>query len=161
MASVLIVYHSRSSNTEAMAKLVAKGAEEAGAAVTIKKAADAVPEDLVAADAVILGSPTYYGLPAPAILDLIEKSVRFHGRLDGKVGGAFASSANIGGGNETTVIALLEALLIHGFIVQGNPSGDHYGPVSIGKPDARVEEQCRELGARIARLSDRLLGSAD
>jgi len=156
MASVLIVYYSRSGNTKAMAGSVAQGAEEAGAQVTVKKVSEASPDDLIAADAVIFGSPTYYGLPAPKLLDFIEKSVRYHGRLEGKVGGAFASSANVGGGNETTVIALIQALLIHGFIVQGNPSGDHYGPVSVGKPDARVEGQCRELGSRVAKLASRL-----
>jgi NAD(P)H dehydrogenase (quinone) len=72
--------------------------------------------------------------------------------LSGKVGAAFSSAANIGGGNETTITGILEAMMIHGMIVQGTPSGDHYGAVSIGAPDSRVEKQCRELGLRVAAL---------
>lgn len=43
-------------------------------------------------------------------------------------------------------------MLIHGMIVKGDPSGDHYGPVSIGKPDSRVERKCRRFGQRMAQL---------
>ena len=72
------------------------------------------------------------------------------------IGGAFSSAANIGGGNETTILSILQAMLIHGMIVQGNPKGDHYGPVSIGSPDERVKKQCRELGQRVASLVKKL-----
>lgn len=156
MAKVLIVYHSQSGHTEAMARAVAEGAGAAGAAVQLKKAKEAKADDLLAADAIVLGSPTYYGLPAPELLALIEKSVRHHGKLAGKAGGAFASAANLGGGCETTVMALLQALLIHGCIVQGNPQGGHYGPVAIGPPDDRALEECRGLGSRLAALAARL-----
>jgi NAD(P)H dehydrogenase (quinone) len=84
--------------------------------------------------------------------------VAFHGQLEGKVGGAFASSANIGGGNETTILAILEALLIHGMVVQGTSSGDHYGPVAIGRPDTRASGQCTAYGERVAALAKRLHG---
>ncbi|HOQ04725.1 MAG TPA: hypothetical protein PKY88_05890 [Anaerohalosphaeraceae bacterium] len=49
-------------------------------------------------------------------------------------------------------------MLIHGMIIQGDPQGDHYGPVSIGKPDNRVLEQCTRRGQRIAALTKRLFG---
>ena len=84
--------------------------------------------------------------------------MKFHGRLAGKVGGAFSSSANVGGGNETTIRGILDALLIHGMIVQGVAAGDHYGPVSIGKPDERASNQCRIYGKRVAELAAKLLG---
>lgn len=89
---------------------------------------------------------------------LFDDSVRLHHRLTGKVGGAFTSSANIGGGNETTVLSILEAMLIHGMIVQGHPGGDHYGPVAVGKVDERVEKECTALGNRVAYLAARLAG---
>jgi NAD(P)H dehydrogenase (quinone) len=47
-------------------------------------------------------------------------------------------------------------MLIHGMIIQGDPQGDHYGPVSIGKPDQRVEKECIRFGQRIAKLTKKL-----
>lgn len=156
MADVLIVYYSRSGNTKRMAECVAEGATTAGADVSLKSVEEASVADLTKADGVILGSPTYYGHSAGILRSFIDESVKYHGQLAGKVGGAFASSANKGGGNETTVLDLLHALLIHGMIVEGTASGDHYGPVSIGSPDEKVEGQCRELGKRVAELAEKL-----
>jgi len=95
---------------------------------------------------------------AGPIKELIDETVSFHGKLDGKVGAAFSSAANIGGGNETTVMSILQALIIAGLIVQGDPQGDHYGPISIGKPDSRVEKQCERRGRRIAQLTMQIAG---
>ena len=108
-------------------------------------------------DAIVIGSPTYYGHMAGPVKELIDETVAFHGRLDGKVGAAFTSAANVGGGNETTIMGIIEAMLISGMIVQGDPQGDHYGPVSIGEPDDRVRRQCQRRGQRIAELANRLL----
>ena len=158
MAKILILYYSRTGNTEKMARLVEEGAKEALAQTTVKPVTDASLDDLQAADAIVIGSPTYYGLPAAEIIKLLDDSVKLHGRLDGKVGAAFSSSANIGGGNETVIISLVEAFLVHGMVVQGIPKGDHYGPVSIGAPDDRVAKQCKALGERVARLAAKLAG---
>ena len=156
MGKVLVMYYSRGGTTKAMAELVAEGAKEAGAAVTFREVGDVSADDLTGYDGIVAGSPTYYGHMAAELKKLIDESVKLHGKLSGKVGGAFASAANIGGGNETTIRAILDAWLIHGMIVEGTAHGDHYGPVSIGKPDDRAEKQCRELGARVARLVKRL-----
>ena len=88
---------------------------------------------------------------------LLDESVKFHGKLEGKVGGAFSSAAGIGGGNETTILSILEAMLIHGMVIQGAFSGDHYGPVAINKPDARAKKQCLALGRRMAKLAEKLV----
>lgn len=153
MPKILIVYYSRTGNTEKMANLVREGAQSVGGVeVIVKKVEETKPEELMEVDGIILGSPTYYGSASAPLRALIDESVKFHGRLDGKVGGAFASSANVGGGNETTVMNLIEALLIHGMIVQGDPHGDHYGAVSIGSPDERASRVCRRLGERVAKL---------
>ena len=156
MSRVLVVYYSRSGNTEAMAKLVAEGVESEGIEVECKKVADTTVDDLLAVDGIIVGSPTYYGTMAAEIKKLLDDSVRYHGKLDGKVGAAFSSSGGPGGGNETTVMDITRALMIHGMIVQGDPRGDHYGPIAVGKPDARSSEQCKRRGARVARLVKRL-----
>lgn len=158
MAKVLVTYYSRTGNTKSMAEFVAQGAVAAGADVTLKEIDQIEPKHLLDYDGIIIGSPTYYGLPAAPIKALIDESVSFHGQLAGKVGGAFSSAANIGGGNETTVLALLQAMLIHGMVVQGTASGDHYGPVSIDRPDQRVQKQCHALGERVAELAGKLSG---
>jgi NAD(P)H dehydrogenase (quinone) len=156
MAKILITYYSRSGNTAKMAAIIAKSAGEADVEVDLKKTEDTNIEDLLQADGIIMGSPTYYGLPSAEVKQLLDESVEYHGQLDDKVGAAFTSAANIGGGNETTIMAILQAFLVHGMIVQGTSSGDHYGPVSIGPPDPRVQKQCKELGRRVAQLVLRL-----
>jgi len=156
MPKLLIVYYSRSGNTKAMAELIADGSRSAGAEVELKTVADTNVDDLLAADAIIMGSPTYYGTMAAEMKKLLDDSVSRHGKLEDKVGGAFTSSANIGGGNETTVLDILKAMLIHGMVIQGDPQGDHYGPVAIGAPDKRSSDQCRRYGQRIAELAARL-----
>jgi len=83
---------------------------------------------------------------------LIDRSVRCHGRLSGRVGVAFSTSTNVGGGNETTILSVLHTMLIHGMIVQGNTDFDHYEPVPIGKPIRMDLEKCRTLGKRVASL---------
>jgi len=158
MAKVLIVYYSASGNTEEMAQFVKRGAESEKVEVELKRVEETNIEDLRKADGIIIGSPTYYGTLAAPIKKLIDESVEYHGELVGKIGGAFTSSANIGGGNETTIFSILEAFLIHGMIIQGSSEGDHYGPVSIGKPNKRVEKECEELGRRVANLVLKLKG---
>jgi len=158
MATVGVIYYSRTGNTQKMAQSVAQGVKEEGVEVVIKKAEDASPEDFLKWEGIIVGSPTYYGLLASPLKSLFDESVKYHGRLEGKVGGAFASSGNIGGGNETTLLSILEMMLIHGMVVQGTSQGDHYGPVSIGSPDERVKSQCIALGKRVAKLIKRTTG---
>ena len=114
-------------------------------------------DELLQYGAIIIGSPTYYGSMCFEVKKLLDESVKFHGKLDGKIGAAFSSSANIGGGNETTILDILNAMLIHGMIIQGDPQGDHYGPVAIGAPDARAAKQCVRLGSRVAQLLKRNL----
>ncbi len=156
MAKAIVVYHSRSGNTKEMAELIAKGMNDAGLKTQCRPVSKVKADDVFGYDAVVIGSPTYYGQMAGPVKELIDDLVGKHGQLDGKVGGAFTSSSNIGGGNETTIMGIIEGMLISGMIVQGDPSGDHYGPVSIGKPDERVERQCLRRGRRIAELSKKL-----
>jgi NAD(P)H dehydrogenase (quinone) len=158
MIKIVVIYYSRSGNTEQMAEFVAEGARQAGAEVVLKRVKDTDVKELKDADGIILGSPTYYGHSSGAMRTFLDKTVGLHGQLSGRVGGAFTSSHNIGGGNETTVLDLLHALLVHGMVVQGAVEGDHYGPVSIGAPDRRSETQCRELGKRVAVLANKLRG---
>jgi len=156
MSKIGIVYYSRTGNTEKMSEFVYQGVKMEEVEAELKKVEETSLEDLLSWDGIIVGSPTYYGLVAAPIKDFFDRSVKYHGKLEGKVGGAFSSAANIGGGNETTIISILQMMLIHGMIVKGTSKGDHYGPVSIGSPDERVESQCKALGRRVARLVKKL-----
>jgi len=157
MAKAIVVYYSRSGNTKEMAQIVAKAMNDAGLKTECQSVDKVKADDLPGYDAVVIGSPTYYGQMAGPIKAMIDELVRQHGQLNGKVGGAFSSAANIGGGNETTIMSIIEAMLIAGMVVQGDPQGDHYGPVSIGKPDDRVKQQCARRGQRIAELTLKLV----
>ncbi len=158
MAKGLVVYYSKTGNTKQMAEVIAKSMNDSGLGTECRSVEKVKVADLLAVDAVVIGSPTYYGQMAPALMQLFTESVSRHGALTGKVGAAFSSSANIGGGNETAIMGILEAMLIHGMIIQGDAQGDHYGPVSIGKPDDRVTAQCRQLGKKVAELTKKLFG---
>ena len=156
MAKILIIYYSRTGNTEKMANLISEGVLSEGVDVELKRVEDTTVDDLLSSDGIIMGSPTYYGTMASELKKLIDDSVSHHGSLDGKVGAGFASSANVGGGNETTIIDILKAMLIHGMIIQGDPKGDHYGPVAINAPDQRSSSMCTKLGVRTAKLVKKL-----
>ncbi|MCD6452383.1 MAG: NAD(P)H-dependent oxidoreductase [Acidobacteria bacterium] len=159
MAKILISYYSRTGNTEKMAKKVAEGATKEGAQVILKKITETTPDDLLEADGIIIGSPVYYGTMAAEVKRLFDDSVKYHKKLERKVGGAFASSAGLAGGNETTVLDILKAMLIHGMVIKGSSAEDHYGPVAVGAPDERSKENCLRLGREIARLAERLKGA--
>lgn len=153
MSLLLVVYDSRSGNTEKMAHAVVEGAKTVESiTINLKKVDDAKIEDLLEANGIIVGSPTYYGLLSDKIKAFIDKSVKLHGKLEGKVGAAFTSSGGVASGAETTIISIIQALLVHGMIVQGRASGNHYGAAAVGEPDAKELESCRELGTRTAKL---------
>lgn len=158
MARALVCYYSRTGNTKKMAEKIHQVFQGEGLDADLERVEDIQAEDLLQFDCIVLGSPTYYGTMAAEMKHLIDASVKFHGKLKGKVGGAFASAANIGGGNETTVMAILGAMLIHGMVIQGDPKGDHYGPVSIGSPDERTLKCCERLAQNLASLTKKLYG---
>ncbi len=110
------------------------------------------------ADGIIIGSPTYFGLPAQEVKALIDKSIEIRRELENKVGAAFSYSKHRAGGRETTILAILQAMLVHGMIVCGDPisSGGHYGAASNGAPDEQARRECKELGKRVALLAGKL-----
>ncbi len=160
MVKILICYFSKSGNTEKMAEEIVEGmkASKAEVEVDLKKVDEVEVKKLTDYDGIVLGSPTYYGLPSAEMKRLLDESIMHHGKLDGVVGGAFSSSANTAGGNETTIIALIESLLIHGMIIKGMPKGDHFGPVAIGEPDEKELKQCRYYGRWMAEFIDEIKG---
>ena len=150
MSRVLIVYHSKTGHTEEMAKAVEKGAHSQGVEVVCKRVQEAHVDELPAYDGIIIGSPTYFGNVSAEMKKFIDDSIKYYKKLKGKVGGAFSSCKT--GGGETTNLAILNALMIHGMVIQGTFDGGHYGPVSVQMPDAAKKAECEELGRRVAQL---------
>jgi NAD(P)H dehydrogenase (quinone) len=157
MAKILVVYDSMSGNTEALALAVAKGAEATNdVEVTVKKAEQTKPADLLAADGIIMGSPTYFGQMSAKLKALIDQSVQVHKQLGGKVGGAFTSSGGTTSGAETTLLSIVNAMLIHGMIVQGRADDSHYGVAVMGAPTKEDLVECEMLGKNVALLVKKL-----
>ncbi|MDH7564252.1 MAG: NAD(P)H-dependent oxidoreductase [Candidatus Bathyarchaeota archaeon] len=154
MVKILIVYHSRTGNTEKMAKAVAEGAQQVkGAEVVVKRVEQTAVNDLLDAEAIVMGSPTYYGQMSSKLKALIDESVKIHGKLAGKIGAAFTSSGGTACGAETTLLSIVQAMLVHGMIVQGRADDKHYGEAAVGSPDKKELESCKELGKRVASLA--------
>jgi NAD(P)H dehydrogenase (quinone) len=154
MKKILIVYDSRTGNTEKMAFAVADGIKKVDtASATVKKVDETDLEDLLEADGIIVGSPTYYGLMSARVKELFDRSVEIHGKLTGKVGAAFTSAGGTATGAETTILSILEAMLVHGMIVQGRADNKHYGAASVLAPDEEALNICRQLGERTALLT--------
>jgi NAD(P)H dehydrogenase (quinone) len=153
MAKILVIYDSNSGNTEKMALAVAKGAKAEGdLEVTVKKASETKPSDLLASNGIIMGSPTYFGQMSSKLKAVIDQSEQVHKQLGGKVGGAFTSSGGTASGAETTLLSIVHAMLIHGMIVQGRADDAHYGVAVMGTPSKEDLHECEELGRRVATL---------
>jgi NAD(P)H dehydrogenase (quinone) len=157
MTKILVVYDSKSGNTEKMAFAVSEGAKQIkGVNAIVKKIEQASFKDLLNADAIIIGSPTYYGQMSAKLKVFIDESVKIHGKLEGKVGAAFTSSGGIATGAETTLLSILQAMLVHGMIVQGCSDDKHYGAAAVGSPNKKELKLCEELGKRVASLAIKL-----
>lgn len=185
MTKVLVLYHSTYGHIEAMAEAVAQGAREVdGVTVDIKRVPETVSEDLARQsgykldqaapiatvddlagyDAVIVGAGTRYGTAAAQMRNFLDQTggLWMKGALFGKVGGAFTSTATQHGGQETTLIGLIQTLLHHGMTVVGLPyawqgqmrideitGGSPYGATTITGGDGSRMPSDNELeGAR-------------
>jgi NAD(P)H dehydrogenase (quinone) len=158
MSRVLVIYDSKTGHTKRMAEAVAEGAREAGAETATRTVDEVQLEEMAKADALILGSPTHFGGMSEGMKRLIVKSLGVWGQLDGKVGAAFTSSLYPAGGNETTVLSLIHALMIHGMVIMGNSTGSdsYYGGTSFGSVSENSLTNSRALGKRVAEFASRL-----
>ncbi len=158
MKKVLIVYDSQTGNTEKMAIAVSEGVKQGGVNVEVNRTNECSLDDLIGADGIILGSPTHFGTMSDRMKELIDKTDKIRGKLENKIGATFTSSHSISGGNETTLISLIQAMLIHGMIVVGDPieAAGHYGAVAVDAPDKNALNVCRKLGRRVGGLVKKL-----
>ena len=139
MANAIIIYESRSGNTEMMAKAIVAGLEEAGVDVELKRAVRAKADDLKDMDAVVLGSPTYVRSLIAAMKTFLFEMEKAD--LKGKVGAAFGSY----GWSGESIEILTETMK--------NLAG-----MNVIEPGLRINrrptekglEECREFGKKIA-----------
>lgn len=157
MSKILVIYYSRTGNTEKMANAVGKGIKDAGGEAHVVSVEDfGDVEKLPEYDGIIMGSPTYFGILAAPLKDFIDRSIKVYKQLDGRVGGAFASSGIQGGGNETTIHSITQALKVHGLVMPGFSRIGHYGPAAVGKPDEKVISECEYLGKSVTTLAQKI-----
>ena len=158
MKNIIIIYYSQSGNTEALARGVARGVESEDIQVTLKKVEETTNDDLIKADAIIVGSPVYFGSMAATIKKMFDQSVAIRRKLKDKIGAAFATAGHHTGGKETTILSIIQAMLIHEMIVVGDPIsvGGHYGAATTGAPDQEAIRQGEALGKRVAQLVNQI-----
>jgi len=180
LLTVLIVYHSDYGNTERMAAAIEAGVKVGGAArVSRKQAADTTLDDLLAADLLLFGTPVHMGSMAWQMKQLVDRAGKLwlENRLEGKVGGVFASGGGFGaagGGVESTMIGLWSHFLQQGMVVVGFPKslpgyaegGLQWGPYArcadnAGLPRPISDQQlaaARAFGAHAAETAVLLRG---
>ena len=185
MPKVLVLYHSTYGHIEKMAEAIAEGARQVdGAQVDIKRVPELVPEELAKKsgykldqaapiatidelsgyDAIIIGAGTRFGTAASQLRNFLDQTggLWASGAFTGKVGSAFTSTASQHGGQETTLIGMIQTLLHHGMVVAGLPyawqgqlrldevtGGSPYGATTITGGDGSRMPSDNELeGAR-------------
>lgn len=200
MAKVLVLYYTSYGHIEQMADAIAEGARSAGAEVDIRRVAETAPAEVVAAahfktdsahpeiegpdalvqyDAIIVGAPTRYGRMPTQMAQFWDTTggLWFQGKLIGKVGGAFTSTASQHGGQETTLFSIITNLLHHGMAIVGLDygfqgqlkldevvGGSPYGATTIAGGDGSRQPGQEELdgaryqGKRIAETAAKLFG---
>lgn len=149
------MYHSRTGNTRRLAEEIKEGVLEVeGVSCVLRSTKDVTKEDFLNSDAIIAGSPVYFGTMAAELKEVFDKFVGIRKRMENKIGAAFATSGDPTGGKETTLLSIIQAMLIYGMIVVGDPmdATGHYGVACVGKPDSETLQNARKLGKRVALL---------
>jgi NAD(P)H dehydrogenase (quinone) len=155
MTRVLVLYYSRYGHIDTMAYAEPEGARAGGAKVSVKRAPELVPADValksgfkldqtapVAAveefpeyDGIIFGSPTRFGSVTSQMRRFLDQTggLWTQGRLVGKAGSAFTSTATQHGGQESTILTFIPALM-------------HFGMVLVLQGLARLTAGCARSG---------------
>lgn len=156
---VLILYYSKGGNTKKLAEKIAEGVNSVqGLSALLRTTQDVTKEDFINSSGIIAGSPTYFGVMASDLKRVFDEFVGIRKKMENKVGAAFATSADPSGGKETTIMSIIQCLLIYGMIVVGDPmdATGHYGVACSGTPDEKILENGKKLGKRVAELCKRL-----
>jgi NAD(P)H dehydrogenase (quinone) len=152
---VLVMYYSRSGNTKKLAEEIAQGVKKVeGVKCIVKSTSDVTEDDFLNSDGIIAGSPVYFGAMAAEMKDIFDKFVGIRDEMEDKIGAAFATSGDPSGGKETTILSILQAMLIYGMIIVGDPldATGHYGVSCVGAPDRETCANAVKMGNRVASL---------
>jgi NAD(P)H dehydrogenase (quinone) len=155
------MYYSKSGNTQKLAEEIAKGvAVVDGVESVLKPVSEVTREDFLSSDGIIAGSPVYFGTMAAELKEVFDRFVGVRRQMGDKIGAAFATAGDPSGGKETTIISIIEAMLIYGMIIVGDPldATGHYGVSCTGAPDEETCKNGAKLGTRVALLAKRLRG---
>ena len=153
------MYYSKTGNTRNLAEYISRGVKEvSGVECQLKSVLEITKEDFLSSDGIIAGSPVYFGSMAAEIKEVFDKFVNIRNKMGGKIGAAFATGADNSGGKETTILSIIQAMLIYGMIIVGDPleATGHYGIACTGKPDSKTEINASKLGKRVAYLIKKL-----
>ena len=122
---ILITYYSESGHTSIMAKSVAEGAQlVAGAEVRLLTIEKTSTDDLLWADAIILGSPVHSANIAAAVQEFI-RTWPFEGQeLKDKIGAVFVTGGGISAGEELAQMNLIHTMMVFNMIIVGGPTWD-------------------------------------
>ena len=156
---VLVTYYSKSGNTQRLAEEIAKGVQDVdGVTCLVKAASEVTKDDFLASGGIIAGSPVYFGTMAAELKALFDRNVGVRNKMGDKVGAAFATSGDVSGGKETTLFSIIQAFMIYGMIIVGDPldATGHYGVSCVGSPDEKTSANAVKLGKRVATLVKRL-----
>jgi len=155
---VLVLYYSKGGNTKKLAEEVAKGVESAKVKAVLKSTGEVTKEDFLESNGVIAVSPVYFGVMAWELKKIFDEFVGTRRKMENKVGAAFATGGHHTGGKETTIMSILQCMLIYGMIIVGDPmsASGHYGVACLGKPDENAVNDAFKLGARVAELCVKL-----
>jgi NAD(P)H dehydrogenase (quinone) len=160
--TVLVTYHSGTGNTEKMAQGVADGAKAvSGTTLILKRVGDVTETDLLSSDAVIVGSPVYFGNMSGEVKTFFDNwTLKFRlfqdRKMRNKVGGAFATGAAVSNGKEVTILTIFAAMFINQMIVVSGGGG--FGATATTGPDSPgIDEKeladARDLGKRVAEVA--------
>jgi NAD(P)H dehydrogenase (quinone) len=156
---ILVLYFSKGGNTKKLAETILKGVESVdGVKGVLKHTDDVTKEDFVSSNGVIAGSPVYFGVMAAQLKKIFDEFVGVRKKMEGKVGAAFATSADPSGGKETTMMSIIQVMLIYGMVIVGDPMSatGHFGTACVGAPDSGSLENGMKLGRRVADLAKKL-----
>jgi len=158
---ILILYYSKGGNTRKLAEAIASGVEQVeGVKAVLRKTDEVTKDDFLNCDGIIAGSPVYFGVMAAELKKVFDDFVGIRKRMEGKVGAAFTTAGDPTGGKETTIFSIIQALLIYGMVIVGDPMSatGHYGVACVGAPDEKAIENGAKLGARVAGVAKKLRG---
>jgi NAD(P)H dehydrogenase (quinone) len=200
MSKVLVLYYSSYGHIETMAGAIADGARSTGATVDLKRVPETAPlevakaahfkldqgapiatiDELASYDAIIVGTPTRFGRMPSQMASFLDQAggLWARGALNGKVGGAFTSTATQHGGQEVTLFSVITNLMHFGMIIVGLPyshqgqmtldeivGGSPYGATTIAggqgqrQPSVIELEGARFQGKLIAETANKLFSA--